>query len=332
MDLRNPSQWRVPWADHYRQMVDLAAWAEELGADTVWFSEHHNFEDGYLPQPLTFAAAVASRTSRIRLGTAITLGALRHPQHLAEEAAIVDLVSGGRVELGIGAGYGVREYAAFNVDIQSRFVATDSTVRILRNLLDHDGVTPPPLQRPFPIWLGYQGRQGARRAGLLDAGLLTLKPELLEPYREGLREAGHDPASARMGGVIDLIVSRDPEKTLARLLPHYAHQLNTYAALRAEGRNGPPPKMWTVETLSKQVRPGARVLDLAVLPPEEATHLIADRVRSLPVTDVYLWASIAAMPTDIIEEHMRLTFGTVASALRRMDEDTKSPLSGPDQL
>lgn len=322
MDLRNPVQWRVPWTDHYRQMIELAVWAEELGADTVWFSEHHNFEDGYLPQPLTFASAVASRTNRIRLGTAITIGALRHPQHLAEEAAIVDLVSEGRVELGLGAGYAVREYEAFNVDISSRFAATDSTVRTLRELLDHDGVVPPPSQRPFPIWLGYQGRQGARRAGLLGTGLLTLKPESLEPYREGLQEAGHDPASARMGGVIDLIVSEDPEKTLARLLPHYAHQLNTYAALRAEGRDSPPPRMWTAESLSERVRPGAHVLDLAVLPPKEATRVIADRVRSLPVTDVYLWASIAAMPRDIVEEHMQLTFGTVASTLRQMDQSS----------
>lgn len=319
MDLRNPAQWRVPWAEHYRRMIELAVWAEELGADTVWFSEHHNFEDGYLPQPLTFAAAVAARTNRIRLGTAITLAPLRDPRHLAEEAAIVDLVSKGRVELGLGAGYGIREYEAFNADISRRFAATDSTVRVVRELLDHDGITPPPSQRPFPLWLGYQGQRGARRAGLLGTGLLTLNPESLEPYRKGLIAGGHDPTSARMGGVIDLIVSQDPDRTIARLLPHYAHQLNTYAALRAEGREG-TAKIWTVKSLSDQVRPGAGVLNLSVLPPAEAARLIADRVGGLPVTDVYLWASIAAMPTDIVEEHMQLTFGPVTSALRRLDD------------
>src|SRR5690606_34097820 len=94
---------------------------------------------------------------------------------------------------------------------------------------------PPPIQTKVPIWLGYQGPQGARRAGRLGAGLLSLRGELLEPYREGLVEAGHDPALARMGGVLELIVADDPERTAAEIAPHYAHQLRTYARSAAEG-------------------------------------------------------------------------------------------------
>jgi alkanesulfonate monooxygenase SsuD/methylene tetrahydromethanopterin reductase-like flavin-dependent oxidoreductase (luciferase family) len=90
-DLRNPAQWRRPWADHYRQTLAWIRDAEHLGADAVWLTEHHFFDDGYLPQPLTLAAAIAAQTERVRIGTAIVLGALRHPLHLAEEAAIVDL-------------------------------------------------------------------------------------------------------------------------------------------------------------------------------------------------------------------------------------------------
>ena len=109
-DLRNPPGWRRPWADHYAATLELIEGAEAKGADAVWLSEHHFFEDGYLPQPLTFAAAVAARTARVRIGTAITIAALRHPLHLAEEAAIVDILSAGRVELGIGASYRIPYY------------------------------------------------------------------------------------------------------------------------------------------------------------------------------------------------------------------------------
>ena len=344
MDLRNPAPWRVPWVEHYQRSLEQAAEVERLGGDAVWCSEHHGFDDGYLPQPLTFAAALAARTSRIRLGTAIVLGALRHPRHLAEEAALVDVLSGGRVELGLGAGYGIGEYAAFDRDITTRYRDNDAALAEVRRLLDGDSdeagerkgnpagharaggsgdaggglaVTPPPVQHPFPLWLGYQGPQGARRAGRAGAGLLTLNRASLEPYRQGLVEAGHDPGSARMGGVIDVIVADDPDRTLQRLLPHYAHQVNTYAALRAVG-HGPAPAPWTAETLGQRIEPGGRVLGLTVCSPSDAVALIAGRIAGLPVAHVYLWASIAGMPADIAERHLELTFGTVAPALRQL--------------
>src|SRR6187549_1801283 len=100
-DLRNPPGWRRPWAAHYRQTIERIAEIERLGADAIWLTEHHGWEDGYLSQPLTLAAAVAGRTERIRIGTGITIAPLRHPAHIAEEAALVDVISNGRLELGL---------------------------------------------------------------------------------------------------------------------------------------------------------------------------------------------------------------------------------------
>ena len=88
-DLRNPPGWRQDPARLYAFTLELCEEAELLGADSLWFSEHHGFEDGYLPQPLTFAAAAAARTTRVRLGTGILVAPLRKTAQLAEEAAVV---------------------------------------------------------------------------------------------------------------------------------------------------------------------------------------------------------------------------------------------------
>ncbi|HZP16031.1 MAG TPA: LLM class flavin-dependent oxidoreductase, partial [Nocardioides sp.] len=227
-DLRNPGPWQRPYAHVYGRALELIATAERLGAGSVWFTEHHLFDDGYLPQPLTMAAAVAARTEHTRIGTAVVLAPLRHPRHIAEEAAVVDILSGGRLELGFGAGYSMPEFSAFGAVWAERYARTDATVTEVRRLLDESRVTPPPLQRPFPMWVGCQGPQGARRAGRLGAGLLSLRRELLEPYRAGLADGGHDPSAAHLAGLLDVVVADDPEEARERILPHYAHQLNTY--------------------------------------------------------------------------------------------------------
>ena len=128
LDLRNPPPWKQDPARVYAFALELCEEAERLGAHSVWLSEHHGFEDGYLPQPLTFAAAVAARTARLRIGTAVLLAPLRDPAHIAEEAAVVDLVSDGRLELGLGAGYRVPEFEQFDADPARRYT-TDRRVR-----------------------------------------------------------------------------------------------------------------------------------------------------------------------------------------------------------
>lgn len=312
-DLRNPPRWQRPWAEHYRRTLDLIRAAEGMGADAVWFTEHHFLEDGYLPQPLTFAAAVAARTSRVRIGTAILLAALRHPRHTAEEAAVVDLVSGGRLELGIGAGFSQREYDAFGADLRRRYSLTDAAAAEIRRLLAEE-VTPPPVQDPVPIWMGYQGPQGARRAGLLGTGLLALDPRLVKPYTEGLVEGGHDPSAARMGGMLDIIVADDPEEALQRILPHYIYQLNSYRRMRA-GKSRSYHDL-TVDDVLAGVAPGGKVPGLTVLTAQDAVRTVRERTAGLPVEHVYLWASVAGMPEDLVQRHVELLFGEVAPLLR----------------
>lgn len=313
-DLRNPEPWARPWPDVFARNLELVERAEEGGLGSVWFTEHHLFADGYLPQPLTFLAAVAARTRRITLGTGVLLAALRPAPLVAEEAALVDQLSGGRLQLGIGAGYSPREFELYGKDLSKRYGLTDAAVAEIRRLLDEGVVTPPAAQRPFPIWLGYQGPQGARRAGRLGVGLLSLDRRLLEPYREGLEEGGHDPATARTGGMLDIVVADDPEATLARILPHYLHQANTYAECAVAG-TGTEPRVLTAEKLlSRSTAPG-QVPGLRVMTPDDAVAAIRDATDGAPVEHAYLWASVAGMPGDVVDRHVELLCTAVAPAL-----------------
>ncbi len=305
-DLRNPEPWARPWPDLYGHTLDLLERAEELGVESAWFTEHHQFDDGYLPQPLTFLAAVAARTRRLTIGTAVLLAALRPAPLVAEEVAIVDQISGGRLQLGIGAGYSPREYALYERDLGRRYGLTDAAVAEIRRLLDDGVTTPPAAQRPFPIWLGYQGPQGAGRAGRLGVGLLSLDRSLLEPYRAGLIEGGHDPAIARTGGMLDIIVADDPEQALERILPHYTHQLNTYRAAHVAGSDAPAPREITVDKLRGGITAPGSIPGLRVLTPADAVDAIRVATADAPVEHAYLWASVAGMPDDLVERHVEL--------------------------
>jgi alkanesulfonate monooxygenase SsuD/methylene tetrahydromethanopterin reductase-like flavin-dependent oxidoreductase (luciferase family) len=115
VDMRNPPHRRRPWASHYGRWLERIEEAERLGADAVWLTEHHFFDDGYLPQCWTLAAAIAARTHRIRIGTAVALLPLHNALEVAEQIALVDVISGGRVEPGFGVGYRKPEYSTFRV-------------------------------------------------------------------------------------------------------------------------------------------------------------------------------------------------------------------------
>ena len=315
-DLRNPAAWRRPWPDVYRVGLERIAAVEQLGGDAVWFSEHHSFDDGYLPQPLTFAAAAAARTSIVRIGTAVLVAPLRHPRHIAEEAAVVDLLSDGRLELALGAGYSQPEFEAFNVDATRRYDLTDGAVAEVLRLWRSGEVLPGPVQFPPPVWLGYQGPRGARRAGRLGVGLLSLDGQLLTPYSEGLAEGGHDPQIARMAGLVDVLIADDPEQAREQVLPHYAHQVNSYRRAAVAGTGRPEPKEIGIDRLREGMQARGKIPGLAVLTPEEAVAHVRAQIAGLPVTDVYVWASVAGMPDDLVERHLELWLGPVRTGLR----------------
>ncbi|CAM3470089.1 LLM class flavin-dependent oxidoreductase [Nocardioides dubius] len=311
-DVRNPAAWGREWSTVIGSALDQVVEAERLGAGSVWATEHHNFEDGYLSQPLTFLAAAAARTSRVRLGTGVLLASMRHPRHISEQAALIDQLSGGRLELGVGAGYAAEEFALFGKDLGKRMTLADEKIRELKADLWDGALNPPPVQQRLPLWLGYQGPQGARRAGRLGVGLLAPNAALLDPYREGLAEGGHDPAIATMGGMIPMLLARDPERTARIVAPHYAHQLRTYAQARVTDGSVVAPADLD-ELVGQMLDPASR--GLRVVDVDAAASTLGALCAAAPIRHLYFWASVAAMPDAVAAEHMTLIFGDLATRL-----------------
>ena len=169
----------------YREAIEIAVELEAAGFDSVWTSEHHFVDDGYMPSQLPVLAAIAARTSRIRLGTGVLLAPMFYPLRLAEDAATVDLISDGRLILGLGIGWRDEEFEGFGVPMRERGSRMEGHLAVLRQawsdgLVTGDGrhfrydglnVTPKPA-RPGgpPIWLGAGAEAAVRRAGRLADG------------------------------------------------------------------------------------------------------------------------------------------------------------------
>ena len=101
---RSPKQWSRPFNEIYAEHIEQAVYAEGLGYDTIWTTEHHFAEDGWAPSLLPSLSAIAARTSTVRLGTFIIVLPFHHPVRVAEDAATVDIISNGRLDLGVGQG------------------------------------------------------------------------------------------------------------------------------------------------------------------------------------------------------------------------------------
>jgi alkanesulfonate monooxygenase SsuD/methylene tetrahydromethanopterin reductase-like flavin-dependent oxidoreductase (luciferase family) len=167
-------------AQTYRNAQELFVVAEELGFDVGWVAQHHLLGGiGGLSSPWTFLAHAAARTSRIRLGTAITILPLEDPIRLAEDVSAVDALSGGRVEIGVGSGASDLEYAAFGKDVSRKRELTSENLAILRDALSDREVgtagftiQPPPGDFSDRIWQGVFSAPGAVYAAHGGSNLL----------------------------------------------------------------------------------------------------------------------------------------------------------------
>ena len=323
IDLRNPPRWQRPWDRFYGRWLERTEEAERLGASSVWLSEHHFFDDGYLPQCWTFAAAIAARTAALRIGSGICILPLHSPLELAEQIAVADVISGGRIEPGFGLGYRKPEYLAFGGNFKRRYGEYAERIGALRaywgeqpgtgqSSTGQSGtgrtVTPAPLQRPVPMWGGFNGPQGAALAGRLGLALQSLKRELLPPYLDGLAAGGHPASIARMGGHLQYFLSDDPEKAWEQVKPHLVYRWGSYNRYMYEGTRleGTAADYYDTGDLRSEILIGT---------PEEVAAAIRDRLAGLPVTDLMFWADFPGLADDLVDRHIELSLTRLAPLL-----------------
>ena len=242
-DFRNPPQFRRKWEDLYAEILDLVAWTEEAGFAGAWVPEHHLSDDGYIPSPLVALTAMAARTSRIKLGSAIALAPLYNPVRFATDVAVLDIIARGRLEIGLAIGYRQRETAAFGVDFTKRGRMFDEWLEVVTRLwagerFDYDGqwyqfqgaqLQPPAPRGRIPLHIGGFAPKAIERVARYGDGYVG-SADTFGGYAARLAEQGRDPASAkvRVTGLMT-VVATDPQAAMDELAPHFHHVNNSYA-------------------------------------------------------------------------------------------------------
>jgi probable F420-dependent oxidoreductase len=211
----------------YREALEEVERAEELGFDSVWMEEHHAVRDHYWPSPLVVLAGFATRTSRVTLGTDILVAPFYHPVRLAEEVALLDVMSGGRAVLGIAIGYKPDEFALYGVELERRGARFEEQLAIMKALWTQDAVTfhgasyrvegrlePKPVQVPHPpVWIGGWGERTLRRAAALADNWIPGPTADLGRLLKGkqaflaARAAAHRPVPAEWPLTRDVIIA-----------------------------------------------------------------------------------------------------------------------------
>jgi len=327
-DFRNPRAWRRPWDDLYAQTLELISWSESIGFEGAWVPEHHGAADGYVPSPLVVLAAIAARTRTIKLGAAIALAPLYHPVRFAEECAILDILSSGRLEMGVAVGYRRRETDAYGVDFSSRGRRTDEFLEIVRRLwagetfsyqgrhfnLTNAAIVPTPLRAHLPLYVGgFTGRALERAAKFADGYFGN--EELCDLYLEKLRAAGKDPTQARIRiqGLF-FVVARDPDRALEELAPYFHYVNNTYGAWLNEDRGASGlAEQRLLEPMTLEAFKASGIL--RILTPDQAIAMFKRLLAKIPV-EHFMMMRPPGLPAASFVEYAQLFAREVIPAFR----------------
>jgi natural product biosynthesis luciferase-like monooxygenase protein len=319
-----------PLGAYYRRLVDFLVSAEDLGYDGIWANEHHFHPyGGLIPAPAVLLSAVAQRTKRVRLGTSVVVLPLHHPLEVAEQLAMVDVMSGGRVDLGIGRGFVPFDYHMWNVPMSEGQERTLESLEVIlkawsRQPFSHDGkyfhfenveVWPHPEQAPHPpVWIAASNNpESFINAGQKGYNLLTvssLKPMeaiagLAQHYHDAWKAAGHDPAGYKYNTHYQIVVDEDRERArrvVAEAIPRYSQLLREATSLFTAPGNRPyanPLADFSVDGWIDQGR-------ILCGTPDDVVAILQRAERELGITGVDGAFYFGGMPFETAERSLRL--------------------------
>jgi len=328
-----------PWdtrnhARLYADTLELARIAERVGFSSFWLAEHHGAEDGYNPALLPFLSAVAARTERLEVGTAVMLAPFHNPLRVAEDAAVVDAVAGGRLNIGLGLGWAPHEYQMFGVPTKGRGKRLEEFVDVLRlawsgerfsyagkHLSYEDALVRPAPARQIPIWLGGGTPLALERAARMADGHFppsTGSPESgVERAKEmlAIRERLGIEGPYRFGMFLPVGIGVDADDGWARIRDGLFHVRGSYA-LWGQGRQDVANARDTAAQWEDAMRPGALCGS-----PEQIVDALAPHLReidSLGFADTFCSVIVAppGTPFDQAAESIETFGSSVIAALR----------------
>jgi alkanesulfonate monooxygenase SsuD/methylene tetrahydromethanopterin reductase-like flavin-dependent oxidoreductase (luciferase family) len=251
--------------EYYETILRQVELLEELGYDTVWFSEHHCAAYSF-SNPAVIAAAAAQRTKRIRLGTGVSLVPLQHPIFLAEQYGMLDVLSGGRLEYGVGRGYLMQEYDWLKIPIEESHSRYHEAMEFILKAWSADGPIdfhgkhfdvdnypyfPPPVQKPHPaIYASAAGsvesfvwaaQKGLHLGTALFVPYIERIIEGIALYKKTLAESGFDPATREVMAITQMYCAPTKEEALRDGGAYATNYYRFFAGVNAQARVGTVP-------------------------------------------------------------------------------------------
>jgi len=293
-----------------------------MGADLVWFTEHHFVDDGYLPSWVPVAGAMAAITSNVRFGTDICLAPFNHPIRLAEDLAVLDNLSGGRVEVGLGMGYAPHEFRGFGLPVSRRVSLMHEAIEVLQRCFagerfSYKGkryqfedvvITPGYVQEGGPpLWLAAMSEAGALRAAKYGTHFLPqgLKARSFDPWVDAIQSKGGNPRDRRVGIIRSVLVTddRNTDWPVIRAAEVYRNQI--YQRFFEESGEGfgekgePVPQTWIIGSV------------------DDCVAKLSEFIEAFGITDIVTMAVPPGLRADQMTVSLESLFTNVVPRLKQ---------------
>lgn len=307
------------------EQLALMRAAEDLGFDSIWPAEHHFTEYGYCASPAVTLAALASVTKRIRLGTGVVVLPFNHPIRVAEDYAMLDLMSDGRVDFGVGRGYQPGEYQGFGIDqSKSRGIFNEYLEVILQAWtqdrvnfkgvhfnLENQPVRPKPLQKPHPpVWVAALSDATFPLIGKWGFNLLCspvfgfqgkTAHDLLASYRKALIAGGHDPATKEVAALVMVYCAETTEQARREFMDAVLWYYRTIAKYVSPPAGHDPVKTYELYTKTRDLAARvtwAELLEAGAVICGDRDHCIekiAELRKNFGITQLLCWTRMGGL-------------------------------------
>lgn len=323
---RNPPELsKLSDADFYSAMFEQIEYLDQAGFDSVWTTEHHFTDDGYLAATMPMLAAIAARTKRLKIGSFVLLAPFYHPLRLAEDAALIDVISNGRLRLGLGVAYRLQEFDVFKIPRKERLGRTLEAIEIMKRAwtgerfsfagkyfqFENARVLPKPVSQSGPelLW-GGMAPESIRRSAKLDLGFAcNLGRAEIDQYHRALRELGKDPAAYSVINMRQIYVADSEDQAWNEIAPGMMYQMELYGKWLDEGG---------VDTGGRYLPNEAALRKGSMIgPPGRVIEQLKEFMKQTPATDLVLSMQQPGLDPKLAMRSLRRFATEVLPELRR---------------